>query len=162
MLQSLIVSMLIAGLALLIIRYCNLCYLLILIFNFTAYWQALGDYTKMINDFAALPSEVREGKIGSYWYHEDTNAFFDDLDHYKMIKAMCRLSCSVCDKMEEQPQDAASRRRDKFRNIGQLKGHMFHRHKLHMCSLCLEGRKVKFHNMSDKNFLDDIICNLFY
>ncbi|XP_027916149.1 E3 ubiquitin-protein ligase ZNF598-like [Vigna unguiculata] len=104
--------------------------------------KALGDYTKMINDFAALPSEVREGKIGSYWYHEDTNAFFDDLDHYKMIKAMCRLSCSVCDKMEEQPQDAASRRRDKFRNIGQLKGHMFHRHKLHMCSLCLEGRKV--------------------
>lgn len=96
----------------------------------------------MINDFSALPSEVREGKVGSYWYHEDTNAFFDDVDHYKMIKAMCRLSCSVCDKMEEQPQDAASRRRAKFRNIGQLKGHLFHRHKLHMCGLCLEGRKV--------------------
>ncbi|CAJ1873914.1 unnamed protein product [Sphenostylis stenocarpa] len=104
--------------------------------------KALGDYTKMINDFAAIPSEVREGKIGSYWYHEDTNAFFDDVDHYKMIKAMCRLSCSVCDKMEEQPQDAASRPRAKFRNIGQLKGHLFHRHKLHMCGLCLEGRKV--------------------
>nr|KYP71743.1 LIM domain and RING finger protein C1223.01 family [Cajanus cajan] len=104
--------------------------------------KALGDYTRMINDFSALPSEVREGKVGSYWYHEDTNAFFDDVDHYKMIKAMCRLSCSVCDKMEEQPQDAASRRRAKFRNIGQLKGHLFHRHKLHMCGLCLEGRKV--------------------
>ncbi|ESW35216.1 hypothetical protein PHAVU_001G216400 [Phaseolus vulgaris] len=104
--------------------------------------KALGDYTKVINDFAALPSEVREGKIGSYWYHEDTNAFFDDVDHYKMIKAMCRLSCNVCDKMEEQPQDAASRRRAKFRNIGQLKGHLFHCHKLHMCGLCLEGRKV--------------------
>ncbi|RDX94300.1 hypothetical protein CR513_23324 [Mucuna pruriens] len=104
--------------------------------------KALGDYTRMINDFSALPLEVREGKVGSYWYHEDTNAFFDDVDHYKMIKAMCRLSCSVCDKTEEQPQDAASRRRAKFRNIGQLKGHLFHRHKLHMCSLCLEGRKA--------------------
>ncbi|KAK7337574.1 hypothetical protein VNO77_18156 [Canavalia gladiata] len=103
--------------------------------------KALGDYTRMINDFSALPVEVREGKVASYWYHEDTNAFFDDVDHYKMIKAMCRLSCNVCDKMEEQPQDT-SRRRAKFRNIGQLKGHLFHRHKLHMCSLCLEGRKV--------------------
>ncbi|BAT86214.1 uncharacterized protein HKW66_Vig0057470 [Vigna angularis] len=104
--------------------------------------KALGDYTKMINDFAALPSDVREGKIGSYWYHEDTNAFFDDVDHYKMIKAMCRLSCSICDKTDEQPQGSASRRREQFKNIGQLKGHIFHRHKLHMCSLCLEGRKV--------------------
>ncbi|XP_061366223.1 E3 ubiquitin-protein ligase HEL2-like isoform X2 [Gastrolobium bilobum] len=103
--------------------------------------KALGDYTRMINDFSALPLEVREGKVGSYWYHEDTNAFFDDVDHYKMIKAMCRLSCTVCDKMEEQPHDA-SRRRARFRNIGQLKGHLFHRHKLQMCSLCLEGRKV--------------------
>ncbi|KAG4928692.1 hypothetical protein JHK85_055178 [Glycine max] len=104
--------------------------------------KALGDYTRMINDFSTLPSEVREGKVGSYWYHEDTNTFFDDMDHYRMIKAMCRLSCSVCDKIEDQPQDAASRRRAKFRNIGQLKGHLFHRHKLHMCNLCLEGRKV--------------------
>ncbi|CAL0308514.1 unnamed protein product [Lupinus luteus] len=103
--------------------------------------KALGDYTRMINDFSALPSNIREGKVGSYWYHEDTNAYFDDMDHYKMIKAMCRLSCSVCDKMEEQPHDA-SRRRERFRNIGQLKGHLFHRHKLHMCSLCLEGRKI--------------------
>ncbi|KAL2661079.1 hypothetical protein GLYMA_03G222900v4 [Glycine max] len=104
--------------------------------------KALGDYTRMINDFSTLPLEAREGKVGSYWYHEDTNAFFDDVDHYRMIKAMCRLSCNVCDKIEDQPQDAASRRRAKFRNIGQLKGHLFHRHKLHMCNLCLEGRKV--------------------
>ncbi|GLT50573.1 hypothetical protein SLA2020_240510 [Shorea laevis] len=103
--------------------------------------KALGDYTKMINDFSALPSELREGKVGPYWYHEDTQAFFDDVDHYKMIKAMCRLSCSVCDKMDEQPNDG-SKRRAKFRNIEQLKGHLFHRHKLLMCSLCLEGRKV--------------------
>ncbi|OMO64082.1 Zinc finger, C2H2-like protein [Corchorus capsularis] len=103
--------------------------------------KALGDYTRMINDFSVLPSEVREGRVGSFWYHEDTQAFFDDVDHYRMIKAMCRLSCSECDKMEEQSTDVA-KRRGRFRNIDQLKGHLFHKHKLVMCSLCLEGRKV--------------------
>ncbi|XP_065859840.1 uncharacterized protein [Euphorbia lathyris] len=102
--------------------------------------KALGEYTRMINDFAVLPSEPREGRLGSYWYHEDSEAFFDDVDHYKMIKAMCRLSCSVCDKMEEV--NDGSKRRAKFKNIEQLKGHLFHRHRLLMCSLCLEGRKV--------------------
>lgn len=105
-------------------------------------FQALGDYTRMISDFSVLPTELREGRVGSYWYHEDTQAFFDDVDHYKMIKAMCRLSCSVCDNMEG-PNDG-SKRRARFRNIEQLKGHLFHRHKLLMCSLCLEGRKVRF------------------
>lgn len=108
----------------------------------SALLQALGDYTRMINDFSVFPSKVNEGRVGSYWYHEDTQTFFDDMDHYKMIKAMCRLSCSVCDKMEGQPQDG-SKRRTNFRNIEQLKGHLFHQHKLLMCSLCLEGRKVK-------------------
>lgn len=103
--------------------------------------KALGDYTRMINDFSVFPSEPREGKVTSYWYHEDTQAYFDDMDHYKMIKAMCRLSCSVCDKMEDQPNDGP-KRQGRFRNIEQLKGHLFHRHKLFMCSLCLEGRKI--------------------
>ncbi|KAF5733441.1 zinc finger protein [Tripterygium wilfordii] len=103
--------------------------------------KALGDYTRMINDFSVLPSEVREGQVGFYWYHEGTQAFFDDVDHYKMIKAMCRLSCSVCDKTDDQPNDG-SKRRGKFKNIEQLKGHLFHQHQLVMCSLCLEGRKV--------------------
>lgn len=105
-------------------------------------FQALGDYTRMISDFSVLPTILREGRVGSYWYHKDTQAFFDDVDHYKMIKAMCRLSCSVCDNTEE-PNDG-SKRRARFRNIDQLKGHLFHRHKLLMCSLCLEGRKVRF------------------
>ncbi|CAN1762592.1 E3 ubiquitin-protein ligase hel2 [Linum perenne] len=96
--------------------------------------KALGDYTRMINDFSVLPSEPREGRVGSYWYHEDTQAFFDDAEHYKMVKAMCRLSCSVCDKAEDETNDV--------RNIEHLKGHLFHKHKLVMCSLCLEGRKV--------------------
>ncbi|CAN1798555.1 hypothetical protein LINPERHAP1_LOCUS21766 [Linum perenne] len=42
--------------------------------------QAMGDYTRMINDFSVLPSGPKEGKIGSYWYHEDTHAFFEDAD----------------------------------------------------------------------------------
>ncbi|KAK6911691.1 hypothetical protein RJ641_023784 [Dillenia turbinata] len=103
--------------------------------------KALGDYTRMINDFSVLPAEPTEGRAGSYWYHEDTQAYFNDLDHYKMIKAMCRLSCGVCDKMDEAGTDGP-RRRGKFRSIEQLKGHLFHKHKLFMCSLCLEGRKV--------------------
>lgn len=103
--------------------------------------KALGDYTKTISDFSLLPSERKEGRVGQYWYHEDTQALFDDFDHYKMIKAMCRLSCSVCDKMEDQAEDG-SRRRSSFRNIDQLKGHLSYKHKLSMCSLCLEGRKV--------------------
>ncbi|CAL9004603.1 unnamed protein product [Prunus brigantina] len=103
--------------------------------------KALGDYTRMISDFSVLPSEVREGRVGSYWYHEDTQAFFDDVDHYKMIKAMCKLSCSECDKTEEQSNDGP-KRRGKIRNVEQLKGHLFHKHRLFMCSLCLEGRKV--------------------
>ncbi|PON43210.1 zinc finger protein [Parasponia andersonii] len=104
--------------------------------------KALGDYTRMINDFSLLPSGVKEGRVGSYWYHEDTQAFFDDVDHYRMIRAMCKLSCSICDKTEEQSNDASKRRRTRFRNIDQLKGHLFHKHRSFMCSLCLEGRKV--------------------
>lgn len=109
--------------------------------------QALGDYTRMISDFSVLPSEVREGRVGSYWYHEDTQAFFDDVDHYKMIKAMCKLSCSECDKTEEQSNDGP-KRWGKIRNVEQLKGHLFHKHRLFMCSLCLEGRKVESIYMS--------------
>ncbi|XP_073313796.1 uncharacterized protein [Primulina huaijiensis] len=103
--------------------------------------KALGVYTNTIGDFSLFPSKVKEGRVENYWYHEDTQSFFDDLDHYKMIKAMCRLSCGVCDKTEDNPDDG-SRRRAEFRNIEQLKGHLFHKHRLMMCSLCLEGRKV--------------------
>lgn len=103
--------------------------------------KALGDYTRNIGDFSVFPAEAKDGRVGSYWYHEDTQAFFDDSDHYKMIKAMCRLSCSECDKVDDQ-NNGGSKRRARFRNIDQLKGHLFHQHKLIMCSLCLEGRKV--------------------
>ncbi|CAA2954744.1 zinc finger 598 [Olea europaea subsp. europaea] len=96
----------------------------------------LGEYTKRVGDFSVLPSDVEEGRVGNYWYHEGTQAFFDDSDHYKMIKAMCELSCSVCDGIDK------SRRKEKFKDIEELKGHLFHKHKLFMCSMCLEGKKV--------------------
>ncbi|RAL43580.1 hypothetical protein DM860_012721 [Cuscuta australis] len=102
--------------------------------------KALGDYTRNIIDFSSFPHDPKEGRMGSYWYHEDTQSFFDDSDHYKMIRAMCRLSCSVCDNIEQASD--GPRRRGKFRNIEQLKGHLFHQHRLLMCSLCLEGRKI--------------------
>ncbi|KAJ0691620.1 putative transcription factor interactor and regulator LIM family [Helianthus annuus] len=103
--------------------------------------KALGDYTKTISDFSVFPLENKEGRSGSYWYHEDTQSYLDDFEQYKMIKAMCRLSCSVCDKMEDNSSNK-SKRKARFRDIFQLKGHLFHQHSLFMCSLCLEGRKV--------------------
>ncbi|GKV46401.1 hypothetical protein SLEP1_g53387 [Rubroshorea leprosula] len=102
--------------------------------------RALGDYTKVIDDFTAFPDDPPEGQVGSYWYHEGTQAFFDDLDHYEMMKAMCMLSCAVCQKDEQRT--AGSKRRGKFKNLEQLKSHLLNRHQLLMCSLCLEGRKV--------------------
>ena len=50
---------------------------------------------------------------------------------------MCRLSCSVCDKVEENVGNA-SKRKARFRDINQLKGHLFHQHKVFMCSLCIK------------------------
>ncbi|CAD6202451.1 unnamed protein product [Miscanthus lutarioriparius] len=105
--------------------------------------KAMGEYTRVVTDFSMFPCGVNEGKAGDFWYHEDTQAYFDDADHYRMIRAMCRLSCSVCDNAEDQAALAAqAKRRSKFRSIDQLKGHLFHQHRLHMCNLCLEGRKV--------------------
>ncbi|KAJ4968588.1 hypothetical protein NE237_015289 [Protea cynaroides] len=103
--------------------------------------KALGDYTRVITDFSVFPSDSTEGQVGIYHYHEDTQAYFDDSDYYKMIRAMCKLSCSVCDKLGDEGNDS-SKKRGKLRNIEQLKSHLYHRHRLFMCSLCLEGRKI--------------------
>ncbi|PIA64308.1 hypothetical protein AQUCO_00100055v1 [Aquilegia coerulea] len=100
--------------------------------------KALGDYTTTISDFSVFRSNAVQGKNGSYWYHEDIGAYFDDVDHYKMIKAMCKLSCSVCDKSEDQRQGV----KDGLKRTEQLMTHLLHVHRLQMCSLCLEGRKI--------------------
>ncbi|WCJ26858.1 zinc ion binding nucleic acid binding [Euphorbia peplus] len=103
--------------------------------------KALGDYTRTINDFSGLPTNPIEGQVGQYWFHEGAQAYFDDADHFKIIKAMCRLSCNVCEK-KNGPRNGESKRSADFSNIEQLKIHLFHQHKLFMCSLCLEGRKI--------------------
>jgi len=106
--------------------------------------KALGDYTNAVVDFSTLPSQANEGKVGNYWFHLDTQAYFDDEQHYKMIKAMCRLSCSVCDSTcgAQEPQKELAKRDREFKHIDQLRKHLFHAHKLSMCTLCLEGRKI--------------------
>ena len=101
----------------------------------------------MVADFSVFPASPTEGQVGQYWFHEDTQAFFDDVDHYRMIKAMCRLSCSVCDKYAEVQGGESAKRRIRFRSIEQLNGHLRHQHNLFMCNLCLEGRKVRCHIM---------------
>ncbi|KAI4989571.1 hypothetical protein ZWY2020_036888 [Hordeum vulgare] len=106
--------------------------------------RAMGDYTKVIPDFSALPADAREGKAGQHWYHKDTKAYFDDADHYKMIRAMCRLSCSVCDNADEDQagRGQAQRGGSRFETMGLLQGHLSRCHGLYMCSLCLKGMKV--------------------
>ncbi|XP_065852511.1 uncharacterized protein [Euphorbia lathyris] len=103
--------------------------------------KALGDYTRMINDFSVLPPNPIEGQVGQYWFHEGAQAYFDDVDHFKIIKAMCRLSCNVCEK-KNGPRNGESRISGDFSSIELLKIHLFHQHNLFMCSLCLEGRKI--------------------
>ncbi|KAL2941692.1 E3 ubiquitin-protein ligase hel2 [Bienertia sinuspersici] len=103
--------------------------------------KALGSLTRVINDFSILPADAKDGKVGSFWFHEDTQAYFDDFDEYKIIKAMCKLSCSVCDQMEAEGK-RNSKRRGKFKSIEQLKDHLSHQHDLYLCSLCLEYKKV--------------------
>ncbi|KAG0502252.1 hypothetical protein HPP92_002324 [Vanilla planifolia] len=59
-----------------------------------------------------------------------------------MMAAMCKLSCRICDSSVEEPRRDKSNRKDKFKNIEQLKGHLYGQHRMLMCTLCLEGRKV--------------------
>ncbi|CAF2093261.1 unnamed protein product, partial [Brassica napus] len=94
--------------------------------------KEFGDYTKTITDFSTFPTEPKEGRVGSFWYHEETKVFFDDFNQYTKIKSMCRLSCTSC----------VSNHRMRFKSVEHLKNHLNHQHKLHMCSLCLVGRKV--------------------
>lgn len=98
----------------------------------------------MIKDFSILPSDPKEGRVGPYLYHEGTQAYFDDFDHFKMIKETCKLTCSECDRDYDEISDKKLKRKGAFADIERLKSHLFHRHNLSMCNLCLEGRKVSY------------------
>ncbi|KAH9626011.1 hypothetical protein KSS87_020775 [Heliosperma pusillum] len=102
---------------------------------------ALGPLTRVINDFSVLPAYVKDGKLGSYWFLEGIQAYFDDFDAYKIFKDLCRLSCTACDKSEAESKQA-SKKTSKIKNIEQLKDHLSRRHELFFCSLCLANKKV--------------------
>ncbi|EMS53565.1 hypothetical protein TRIUR3_20112 [Triticum urartu] len=105
-----------------------------------------GDRTKAIGDLSALPAAAGEGKTGDYWYHEATQVWFDDADHYRMVRAMCRISCTVCEssgnKGKKGSKSSKAKHKIKFETIEQLKAHLSNKHCLYMCDLCLDGRKV--------------------
>jgi hypothetical protein len=105
----------------------------------------LGEYTISV-DFATLQPTRDKSKGGDLWYDDLLNAYFDDDDHFKTIKALCRLSCSVCVKAGQsgRPLPKGFVQPDTvFRDIERLRQHLFGIHKMVMCELCLEGRKVR-------------------
>ncbi|KAL3686871.1 hypothetical protein R1sor_013180 [Riccia sorocarpa] len=108
--------------------------------------KALGEYTTLVTDWDNLPSRVgnSSSEEASLWYDNVVEAYFDDEQPYKTIKAMCKLRCSVCENAS--PEESAGKGMLKkgyvFRNIGSLRRHQFLIHKVYMCDLCLESRKV--------------------
>lgn len=104
--------------------------------------RALGSFTESKQNFSEFPADATEGQHGKYWYHEDSQAFFDDVDHYRMMSAMCRLACSICDNNAGDLRRGSSKGGHNFKSIQQLKGHLYNQHRVFMCNLCLEGRKV--------------------
>ncbi|KAK9673333.1 hypothetical protein RND81_12G161200 [Saponaria officinalis] len=119
-------------------RRCCICNSLSPLVFFT---PALGSLTRVISDFSILPAATKDGKAGSYWFHEGLQAYFDDFDAYKTFKNMCRLSCTVCEKSEADGKQT-SKRKSKIKNIEQLKDHLSRQHELFFCSLCLANKKV--------------------
>lgn len=111
--------------------------------------QALGDYTKVVTDFEGLGEELRRKDKGGgrLWYEDSVQAYFDDEEPFRRIKAMCRLSCSKCEECAPPPPDeplpkGAVKKGHIFKSIESLRRHLFQTHKLIMCELCLKGRKV--------------------
>ncbi|KAG6555431.1 hypothetical protein Mapa_002659 [Marchantia paleacea] len=108
--------------------------------------KALGDYTRVVTDWKSLPSRLGSSTAegGNLWYDSVVEAYFDDEEPYKTIKAMCRLYCSVCENAS--PEDSGGkgmmRKGYIFKNIETLRRHQFMIHRVYMCELCLEGRKV--------------------
>ncbi|KAI5074232.1 hypothetical protein GOP47_0010193 [Adiantum capillus-veneris] len=99
--------------------------------------KALGNYTKVIHDFEILH------KSGDFWYEKNTQAFFDSKDHFAMVKAMCRLSCGVCEQADRSDLDKDFVKKGHiFKNLDLLQRHLLSVHQVQMCGLCLEGRKI--------------------
>ena len=102
--------------------------------------QALGEYTQSAGDFSKFPDRVilpnRRG--GDLYYEPHTSSYIDDEAEYKVILAMCRLTCSICE-----GEGGARAHGVLFSSVAALSAHTWGSHRLKMCGLCLEGRKVR-------------------
>lgn len=114
--------------------------------------QALGDYTKVLTDFSGLEELLHRKEKGGVhlWYESNVQAYFDDEEPFRIIKAMCRLYCSVCENAApatpEEPSPKGSVKKGyMFKSLEILRRHLFSTHRLVMCELCLTGRKVNYH-----------------
>ena len=102
-----------------------------------------------MTDFNRLPEQLHSKEKGGdhLWFENNVQAYFDDEEPFRLVKAMCRLYCSVCELATPAgPDDTAHKGTVKkghiFKSIESLRRHLFSAHRLIMCELCLEGRKV--------------------
>ncbi|CAK9213683.1 unnamed protein product, partial [Sphagnum troendelagicum] len=109
--------------------------------------KALGDYTKVLTDFKVLQEQLdsKEKRQSGYWYERNVRGVFDDEEPFRLIDAMCRLYCSACEGIvtagEALPKGGVKRGHI-FKSLELLRSHLFSAHRLIMCELCLNGRKV--------------------
>ncbi|KAL3686666.1 hypothetical protein R1sor_009240 [Riccia sorocarpa] len=108
--------------------------------------KALGDYTTFITDWDKLQTRIGNYSTGevSLWYDKVVEAYVDNEEPFKTIKSMCKLYCSVCENasLEESSGKGTMEKGYVFKNIDALRRHQFGVHRVFMCELCLEGRKV--------------------
>ncbi|CAM6090158.1 unnamed protein product [Calypogeia fissa] len=106
--------------------------------------KALGDYTKVVTDWKPLLDHSQSSRQGSFWYDNVVEASFDDEEPFKIIKTVCRLSCSICERGVEGESIAKGmvKKGYIFKNIDSLRRHESIVHNVVMCGLCLQGRKV--------------------
>ena len=92
-----------------------------------------------MKDFTSLSEQT------NIWYESSTDSYFDDKSHFEVIKAMCHLSCQICEQSEVSgTHKTFVKKGHVFRSLDQLHHHLLSVHKVQMCSLCLKGRKVLF------------------
>ncbi|KAJ7521145.1 hypothetical protein O6H91_19G040000 [Diphasiastrum complanatum] len=108
-------------------------------------FKALGDYTRLIGDFSLLPQLIEnKNSEQKLWYETNVEAYFDDEEEFKRIKAMCKLYCTLCEQssVSEDVSKGVVKKGHTFKTLDLLRRHLFGVHKSVMCNLCLEGRKV--------------------
>jgi hypothetical protein len=77
--------------------------------------------------FVMLQARARAREV---WELPEVNGYFDDQDHFKVIKGLCSYTHPMLPGAM-------------FGNLGSLKRKLQEQHKLHFCDLCIKGRKVR-------------------